>query len=83
MSARTFIEERRPRVARWLAEPMLRNKAVFIRVALAAVMINLFAYVVSFFTGIRWVRCAPSSPIARARFDDFSGPVRMLLNVHR
>ena len=60
MSARTFIEERRPRVARWLAEPMLRNKAVFIRVALAAVMINLFAYVVSLFTLVVYDRVVPN-----------------------
>lgn len=60
MSARTFFEHRKPRIAAWLAEPMLRNKAVFARVALAAVMINLFSYVISIFTLVVYDRVVPN-----------------------
>ena len=60
MSAETFFEHRKPRIAAWLAEPMLRNKAVFARVAIAAVMINLFSYVISIFTLVVYDRVVPN-----------------------
>ncbi|MGX7893849.1 type I secretion system permease/ATPase [Tsuneonella sp. HG222] len=60
MSVGKYFEERRPRLATWLAEPMMRNKAVFIRVAIAAVMINLFAYVISMFTLVVYDRVVPN-----------------------
>lgn len=55
-----MFEEKRPRLAKWLAEPMLRNRAVFIRVALAATMVNLFAYAISLFTLLVYDRVLPN-----------------------
>lgn len=60
MSVRSFYEEKRPRFAEWLAEPMRRNKAVFIRVALAATMVNLFAYAIALFTLLVYDRVLPN-----------------------
>ncbi|WP_326524661.1 type I secretion system permease/ATPase [Sphingomonas sp.] len=55
-----LAEIRKPRFARWLAEPMLRNKGVFVKVALAAAMINLFGLVVSLFTMTVYDRVIPN-----------------------
>ena len=44
------IVERPPRFARWLTEPMQRNRAIYAKVALAATVINLFGIVTSLFT---------------------------------
>ena len=60
MTSTAFLEERRPRLADWLAEPMRRNRAVFVRVALAAAMINLFAYAISLFTLLVYDRVLPN-----------------------
>ena len=60
MNAKTFFEERRPRLAEWLAQPMRRNRAVFLRVAAAAVMVNLFAYAISLFTLLVYDRVLPN-----------------------
>ncbi len=55
-----LAEIRPPRFAAWLAEPMLRNKSVYIKVALAAAMINLFGLVVSLFTMTVYDRVVPN-----------------------
>lgn len=55
-----LFEARKPRVAEWLAAPMRRNRAVFVRVALAAVMVNLFAYIISLFTLVVYDRVVPN-----------------------
>ncbi|URW76228.1 type I secretion system permease/ATPase [Sphingomonas donggukensis] len=51
---------RPPRFAAWLAEPMLRNKSVYLKVAVAAAMINLFGLVVSLFTMTVYDRVVPN-----------------------
>ena len=43
MSDMAVQPPRPPLFASWLMEPMLRNKAIYLRVALAATMINLFS----------------------------------------
>jgi len=51
---------RPPRFAEWLAAPMLRNKGVYTKVALAAAMINLFGLIVSLFTMTVYDRVVPN-----------------------
>ncbi len=53
-----------PRFARWLAEPMFRNKSVYIKVAIAAAMINLFGLIVSLFTMTVYDRVVPNMAIS-------------------
>lgn len=55
------IEERSPRFARWLTEPMRRNRAIYAKVALAAVVINLFGIVTSLFTMTVYDRVLPNN----------------------
>ncbi len=55
---------RQPRFAQWLAEPMLRNKAVYIKVGVAAAMINLFGLIVSLFTMTVYDRVVPNMAIS-------------------
>jgi ATP-binding cassette, subfamily C, bacterial LapB len=51
---------RQPRFAQWLAQPMLRNKSVYLKVGLAAAMINLFGLIVSLFTMTVYDRVIPN-----------------------
>ncbi|TKD51217.1 type I secretion system permease/ATPase [Sphingomonas baiyangensis] len=60
MSDKELVEARPPRFARWLAEPMFRNKSVYLKVALAAAMINLFGLVISLFTMTVYDRVVPN-----------------------
>jgi ATP-binding cassette, subfamily C, bacterial LapB len=53
-----------PRFATWLMEPIRRNRAVYVKVALAAVMINLFALVTSLFTMTVYDRVVPNNAVA-------------------
>lgn len=50
-----------PRFAAWLIEPMQRNRSVYIKVALAAAMINLFGLITSLFTMTVYDRVVPNS----------------------
>src|SRR5678815_2248749 len=51
----------RERFASWLVEPMRRNKATYIKVALAAAMINVFGLVTSLFTMTVYDRVLPNN----------------------
>ena len=51
---------RPPRFAAWLVQPMMRNKGVYMKVALAAAMINLFGLIVSLFTMTVYDRVVPN-----------------------
>lgn len=53
-----------PRFADWLMEPIRRNRAIYVKVALAAVMINLFALVTSLFTMTVYDRVVPNNAVA-------------------
>lgn len=59
-----LAEVRKPRFAQWLAQPMLRNKSVYIKVAIAAAMINMFALIVSLFTMTVYDRVVPNMAIS-------------------
>lgn len=50
-----------PRFASWLMEPMRRNRAIYGKVALAAVLINVFGLMTSLFTMIVYDRVVPNN----------------------
>ncbi|MGA9581484.1 MAG: type I secretion system permease/ATPase [Allosphingosinicella sp.] len=50
-----------PRFAAWLMEPMRRNRPIFMKVALAAVVINIFGLMTSLFTMIVYDRVLPNN----------------------
>jgi len=56
-----MIEHPRPRFAPWLIEPMLRNKGTYLKVALAAAMINIFGLITSLFTMTVYDRVVPNN----------------------
>lgn len=60
MSNEKLVQEKQPRFARWLAEPMFRNKNIYFKVALAAAMINVFGLIVSLFTMTVYDRVVPN-----------------------
>jgi ATP-binding cassette subfamily C protein LapB len=51
----------KPRFAPWLMEPMRRNRPVYMKVALAAVMINIFGLMTSLFTMTIYDRVVPNN----------------------
>lgn len=61
MSDETMVEVPRPRFAPWLMEPMLRNKGIYTKVALAAAFINIFALMTSIFTMVVYDRVLPNN----------------------
>jgi ATP-binding cassette subfamily C protein LapB len=56
-----MLDYPRPRFAPWLIEPMLRNKNIYVKVALAAAMINIFGLVTSLFTMTVYDRVVPNN----------------------
>ncbi len=56
-----MIDHPKPRFAPWLLEPMMRNKRVYLKVALAAAMINLFGLITSLFTMTVYDRVVPNN----------------------
>jgi ATP-binding cassette subfamily C protein LapB len=61
MMAETLVPDPPARFAAWLVEPMRRNKATYIKVALAAAMINIFGLVTSLFTMTVYDRVLPNN----------------------
>ncbi|HEX8669453.1 MAG TPA: type I secretion system permease/ATPase [Allosphingosinicella sp.] len=59
MTSETLIKAPKPRFAPWLMEPMRRNRAVYMKVAVAAVMINIFGLMTSLFTMTVYDRVLP------------------------
>lgn len=55
------VEVPKGRLAEWLAAPMRKNRAIYLKVALAAVMINLFALVSALFTMTVYDRVVPNN----------------------
>lgn len=51
----------KPRFADWLMQPIQENRSVYVKVAVAAVMINLFALVTSLFTMTVYDRVLPNN----------------------
>jgi ATP-binding cassette subfamily C protein LapB len=61
VSSESFIRVPKPRFAAWLMEPMRRNRPIYLKVALAAVMINMFGLVTSLFTMTVYDRVVPNN----------------------
>ena len=58
------VAEPGPRFAPWLMEPMLRNRGVYGKVALAAVLINVFTLLTSIFSMVVYDRVVPNNAIS-------------------
>jgi ATP-binding cassette subfamily C protein LapB len=57
----TLVKVPKRRFADWLMEPMRRNRSVYIQVALAAVMINIFGLMTALFTMTVYDRVVPNN----------------------
>jgi ATP-binding cassette subfamily C protein LapB len=55
------VEMPRGRLAEWLAGPLRKNRRIYVKVGLAAAMINFFALVTSLFTMTVYDRVVPNS----------------------
>lgn len=63
MGSATEIEEPKGRMADWLAEPLKANAPIYLRVAIAAALINFFALVTALFTMTVYDRVVPNEAI--------------------
>ncbi|MBV8685616.1 MAG: type I secretion system permease/ATPase [Alphaproteobacteria bacterium] len=61
MSSEELVKVPKRRFAEWLMEPMRRNRPVYMKVALAAVMINIFGLMTSLFTMTVYDRVVPNN----------------------
>jgi ATP-binding cassette, subfamily C, bacterial LapB len=61
MSDADTIIHPKPRFADWLMEPIRANRSVYVKVAIAAMMINIFALVTSLFTMTVYDRVLPNN----------------------
>lgn len=61
MSTESLVPERKPRFAAWLVEPMLANKSTYLKVGLAALLINLFGLVTSLYSMTVYDRVVPNN----------------------
>ncbi|HYE27117.1 MAG TPA: type I secretion system permease/ATPase [Allosphingosinicella sp.] len=61
MSSEHEIKAPQPRFAAWLMEPMRRNRPVYLKVALAAVLINIFGLLTSLYTMTVYDRVIPNN----------------------
>jgi ATP-binding cassette subfamily C protein LapB len=57
----TLVKVPKRRFADWLMEPMRRNRSVYMKVALAAVMINIFGLMTALFTMTVYDRVVPNN----------------------
>ena len=60
-SGSDMVEHPSARFAPWLVQPMLRNKDTYLKVALAAAMINVFGLITSLFTMTVYDRVVPNN----------------------
>lgn len=61
MATGTEVEIPPSRIAPWLSGPLLKNRRIYLKVALAAAMINFFALVTSIFTMTVYDRVIPNN----------------------
>jgi ATP-binding cassette subfamily C protein LapB len=64
LSDEKLIKVPQPRLAAWLMEPMRANKSTYLKVALAAVFINIFGLLTSLFTMTVYDRVVPNNATA-------------------
>lgn len=57
----TSGDEKRGRLAEWLAGPLRRNRSMYVKVAVAAAMINFFSLIVALFTMTVYDRVVPNN----------------------
>ena len=55
------VEEPKGRLAEWLAGPLRRNRALYVKVGVAAAMINFFSLIVALFTMTVYDRIVPNN----------------------
>ncbi|MXO76099.1 type I secretion system permease/ATPase [Altererythrobacter aerius] len=55
------VEEPKGRIAEWLSGPLRKNRSLYVRVGIAAAMINLFALIVALFTMTVYDRVVPNN----------------------
>lgn len=58
------IAPRPPRIAEWLSAPMLKHKRAYLKVALAATVVNLLGFVTAMFTMTVYDRVIPNNATA-------------------
>lgn len=63
MASATNIEEPQGWMAKWLAEPLKANRSIYMRVAVAAALINFFALVTALFTMTVYDRVVPNEAV--------------------
>ena len=61
MVSHSEVEIPRGRVAEWLAAPLRKNRSIYFKVGIAAVMINFFALVTALFTMTVYDRVVPNN----------------------
>lgn len=55
------VEEPKRRIAEWLSGPLRRNRSLYVKVGIAAAMINLFSLIVALFTMTVYDRVVPNN----------------------
>lgn len=64
MSDDTFVPDPKKRFAPWLLEPMIDNKHTYLKVAVAAVLINIFTLATSLFSMVIYDRVIPNNAMS-------------------
>ena len=64
MSEEMNIKARAPLLAKWLTKPMLAHRTTYVKVALAAIMVNLLGIAASMFTMTVYDRVIPNNAIS-------------------
>ena len=64
MNAHSYVAVPERRFADWLMDPIRRNRSVYVKVGLAAAVINIFALVTSLFTMTVYDRVLPNNAVA-------------------
>ena len=63
MVSASKIEEPEGRIAKWLSEPLRANRPIYLRVAIAATLINFFALMTALFTMTVYDRVVPNQAV--------------------
>lgn len=64
MSEDALVPDPAPRFAPWLFEPMMENKSTYLKVGVAAVLINIFALATSLFSMVIYDRVVPNNAMS-------------------
>ncbi len=61
MLGQVEVEEPKGRIADWLSIPLMRNRSLYVKVGIAAAMINFFSLIVALFTMTVYDRVVPNN----------------------